>query len=254
MPADRDFQCLQYAFTAWLREPETRPAPAVGARRLRVYRELFFNNVSDFVESAYPVLRSLLPGSEWQALLQRFFAEHRAQSPYFRDISLEFRRWLEAARPALLEARPWVAELLHYEWAELAADCAETAADAACDPKGDLLDGVPLLRAAVWPLAYRWPVHRLGPDNPPSAEPPAELSCLLLFRDDADRVEQLEVSPLTARLVELLQANEGRSGRELLRRLADEAAAARPEEFVQQGAGLLERLREQGIVLGVRLG
>lgn len=249
------FQRLQRQMTAWLREPGRQPAPAVEERRLAIYRELFFNNVRDFVDTAYPVLGSLLPAAEWDGLVEAFFAGHRAQSPYFRDISLEFRLWAEAVRPAALEQRPWAFELLHHEWVELAADCAECPPDPACEPDGDLLAGRPVLRQALWPLAYRWPVQALCVQNPPSAEPPARPTCLLLYRDDGDRVRELEVSPLAARLVELLQGEPALTGREALRRLAREAGREGDDAeaaFVAEAAGLLTSLRQEGVLLGSR--
>lgn len=254
MPAESGFQGLQVEFAAWVRDP-SRPRPAgMESRRLAIYRELFFNNVREFVETAYPVLKSLLPAAEWEELVQAFFRDHRAQSPYFRDISLEFRGWLEAARPEWLAARPWATELLHYEWAELAADCAETSAEPAFMPAGDLLAGIPVLRTAVWPLVYRWPVHALGPASPPLHEPPAELNCLILWRDDGGRVHRVEATPLVARLVELLLLALPVSGLALLQALARETGC--PDEgvpaFVEAGAALLEELRGQGLILGIR--
>src|SRR6218665_670385 len=222
-----DFRAVQKEMTGWLREPEVVPAPAVEMRRLDIYRELIHNNIRDFVETAYPVLKGLLPAEEWDDLLARFVAEHRAKSPYFRDISLEFRSWMEVSRPEWLAAHPWAQELMHFEWVELAADCMEVPADSeAVSPDGDLLAGIPCLREALWPLVYRWPVHELAPDNPPSPEAPAQPSCLLVFRDDDEAVDMLVVHPLAARLVELLQAGEARSGRELLLQLAAETAVA----------------------------
>ncbi|MDF2445439.1 MAG: hypothetical protein K0S46_675 [Moraxellaceae bacterium] len=257
MPAEPlSFQREQKRMTDWLREPTQAPAPDVEQRRLDIYRELFFNNVREFVETAYPVLKQLLPAAEWDALVAGFFAGHRAQSPYFRDISLEFRHWMEATQHEWMTARPWVVELLHYEWVELAADCAETLADSPCSPEGDLLAGIPCLREAVWPLAYRWPVHTFSVHNPPATLPPAELTCLLVYRDAHDTVRQLEINPMTARLVELLQGRSRESGRELLRRLAAEAGYATPEQqesFIVAGAGLLQTLRDSGVVLGTRL-
>lgn len=251
------FQRLQRQMTAWLRDPARQPAPEAEARRLAIYRELFFNNVREFVETGYPVLKSLLPPPEWEALFEAFFAGHHSQSPYFRDISLEFRTWLESSRPALLQERPWILELLHYEWSELAADCAETLSDPECDPDGDLVAGAPGLRQALWLLAYRWPVHAFCVQNPPAAEPPAQPTCLLVYRDGDERVRELEVSPLAARLVELLQAEPGLGGREALSRLAREAGQAdggRAEEiFLSAGAGVLASLRQEGVLLGTRV-
>lgn len=249
---DPGFSVLQDAFTASVRDPSLPPPAGIEARRLAIYRELFFNNVCDFLASAYPVLRSLLPAAEWDALTRDFFREHRAQSPYFRDISLEFRHWLEGSRADWLAQRPWAAELLHFEWAELAVDCAETAPEPACGA-GDLLQGVPVLRAALWPLAYRWPVHVLAADNPPPAEPPATPTFLLLWRDEEDRVHPLEASALACRLVERLQAG-NETGGAALAALATEAGIAADSlpGFMAGGLALLEDLRVRGLILGVR--
>ena len=51
-----DFRILQQQWTAWIRQPDAQSMPDGEARRLQVYRELFFNNVCSFVENAFPVL------------------------------------------------------------------------------------------------------------------------------------------------------------------------------------------------------
>lgn len=253
MSPEPGFARLQAEFAASVRDPSLPPPAGLEARRLAVYREVFFNNVRDFLDAAFPVVKSLLPAPEWDALLRDFFAGHRAQSPYFRDIPLEFRQWLERCRGECLASRPWLAELLHYEWAELAADCAEVEPDpAACT--GDLLAGLPLPRRATWPLAYRWPVHALGPGSPPAATPPAAPTFLLLWRDAAGVVHRREVTALAARLLELLLQGQGGNGRALLEALALEAGldGAAMAPFVERGAALLEELQEEGLILGVR--
>lgn len=251
--AEPRFAQVQAELAGWIRDPSRPPPAGLEARRLALYRELFFNNVCDFVETAFPVLKSLLPADEWEALLQAFFRDHRPQSPYFRDISLAFRQWLEEARPAWLAERPWRRELLHFEWAGLAADCAEVEPGPAWAAGGDLLEGEPVLRAATWLLAYRWPVHRLGSHAPPAAEPPATPTFLLLWRDDEGTVHQREATPLAARLLECLQEEGGRGG-DLLARLAAEAGlAGEPAAaFRREGAALLEDLQREGLIQGIR--
>ena len=65
MTADKtalpDFQKLQYAFAAHLRDPAAHPAPAgIEDRRLQIYRELFYNNVEGLLASNFPVIRRVL--------------------------------------------------------------------------------------------------------------------------------------------------------------------------------------------------
>ena len=83
-----DFIRTQVAFAAHIRDPEGVAAPGdVEARRMAVYRELFYNNVEGFVSSGFPVLRSLYDDEPWHALVREFFIKHRCQTPYFLEIS-----------------------------------------------------------------------------------------------------------------------------------------------------------------------
>jgi uncharacterized protein len=57
---------------------------------MAIYRDLFWRNIEGFVSNGFPVLRSLLSDSDWQALVRRFYAEHRCGSGYFADIPGSF--------------------------------------------------------------------------------------------------------------------------------------------------------------------
>ena len=72
MPATAkpDFTRLQYEFTAHIRDPEHKPAPAgIEDRRMRIYRELFYNNVEGFLSNAFPVIRELLNENEYDIFI-----------------------------------------------------------------------------------------------------------------------------------------------------------------------------------------
>lgn len=255
MSADRPhFQTVQAGFTAWLREPQTvAPPPAMEMRRLNIYRELFFNNVTGFVESGFPVLKSRLPTALWQRLTERFFAEHHCQTPYFHEIAQEFLTYFSALEWPELADYPWSRELAHYEWVELAAEIheAEDRPDAV-QADGDLLEGVPCLNPLVWPLVYQWPVHALA-ELPLPLSLPEQPTCLLVYRDADEQVRFMQVNALTAHLVECLQAAEPRSGRALLQALAASMGFADTQAFVAGGLAVLEELRMAGVILGVRL-
>lgn len=251
MPAD--FRAVQKSLTDWLRDPVSAPVPAgMERRRLDVYRELFFNNVSGFVENAYPVLQSLTAPAEWQRLVAGFFAQHRCHTPYFREIAREFLDHLERGGASWVEGKPWRRELAHFEWAEMAAEfTGDDALPAGVCAQGDLLDNRPVPAPALWVLVYRWPVHLFTAENPPGTEPPPQPCCLLVFRDADDGVRRLEVNALTARLVECLQQEAGLTGRALLARVAAEAGMAVDADFVAAGAATLEELRQAGVIRGV---
>lgn len=202
---------LQRTFTAWLRHPGQAPAPAgIEARRLAIYRDLLFNNVMTFVDSAFPVALALLPAALTARLKQEFFANHACQSPYFTDISLHFREYVESLDWPELARAPWLTELLHYEWVELAADISPAPPSDTTGQRmlaaDDLDEGrQPDLRLAAptWALAYHWPVQRWRRDTDPASLAPED-SCLVLWRDADEQVQVLTVEPLAAWLVEQL--------------------------------------------------
>lgn len=235
-----------HALAAHVRDAATHAGPpGIEDRRLAVYRELVFNNLDGLLAGTFPVIRRTLGDTGWQALLRRFLAHHRSETPLFTRLGLEFVAFLEADDD---DTRPWLAELAHYEWAELGLQLSDAALPPH-DPAGDLLDGVPVLSPLAWPLAYRWPVHRLGPDCLP-AEPPPAPTLVLLRRDPGGRVHFSLLSPLLYRLLALVAANEGRSGRALLRQLAEEASHPDFDAFLGEALPMLERLRAEGVLPG----
>ena len=110
----------------YLRNPEGETPPAgVEARRLKIYEELVYNNIENFINTGVPVLRSLYEKEDWRELVRAFMQQHRCHSPYFLEISQEFLQFLmqdHVRRPC---DPPFMTELAHYEWVELALDVSQ---------------------------------------------------------------------------------------------------------------------------------
>jgi len=243
-------QAQLHALAAHVRNPATQPGPpGIEDRRLAVYRELVFNNLAGLLGHGFPVIRATLGEADWAALVRRFLVEHACHTPLFPALGGEFVGFLAEAQ--VDSARPWLAELAHYEWAE--ADL--QASDAPMpphDPAGDLLDGVPLLSPLAWPLAYRWPVDRIGPGHQPT-DPPVAPTLVLLRRAASGEVRFSTLSPLLYQLLESIAANQDLSGRALLRSLAAGIGHADAETFIDEARPMLARLREEGVLPGTRI-
>ena len=255
LASEGELRAQQDALAAYVRDP-LRAAPPAGIeeRRLKIYRELFFNNVEGLLAGNFPVVRRLY-GERWVPLVRAFYRDHGSRTPLFTEIAREFLRYLEDG-PA---REPWLCELAHYEWIELALQVSEAregdiAHDpleaAAVDAIQALLDGRPALSPLAWPLAYAWPVHRIGPDFLPTA-PPAAPTLLLVHREAQGRVSFHEPSALAWRLLQRLDEAPGLSGREQLLALAGEAGHAGDDAFLAQGARMLAQWHGRRIVLGV---
>ena len=242
-------QQLQARFAAHLRDPQHNAAPGqIPDARMQVYRELYFNNIQSLLAANFPVIKRTLGDARWQAQVRAFCRDHRAHTPLFTEIGQEFIHFLDAA-PANTGA-PWLLELAHYEWIELALQISDAPLPAH-DPSGDLLAGVPVCSPWCRALAYQWPVHRIGPEHQPTQL--AEQPTLLLARRQADgSIAFSELSPLLYRLLERLEHEPGLSGRRQLQALAGEAGVAADADFIANGAAMLEQLRARGCLLGTR--
>ncbi len=248
------FQQQQYAFAAHIRDPARAPAPAgIEDRRMAIYRDLFFNNVNGFLADTLPVLHEILDADAWQALARDFFARHQSHSPYFLDIPREFLTYLDEERGDRPEDPPFLRELAHYEWVELALSVHDEEPDLSdVDVQGDPLHGHPLLSPLAWPLSYRFPVHRISPDFQPDA-PPAQPTQLVIYRDPDDRVRFLELNPVSARLLGLIAEQAGNSaytGLQALETICQELQHPHPEQVIAGGEHILDDWRQRGILLG----
>ena len=241
------FQQFQKDFAAHLRDPQRRACPqGLPARRAGVYRELVFNNLCGVVDKCFPVCRAVLGEVRWRRLCRRFLRDGALHTPWFREIPQEFVRFL-AALPAARLPR-WLAELAHYEWAELAVDVMNAPLPPH-DPAGDLLAGQVVLNPALLNLAYAWPVQRIGPDYRPRQPQPTHL---VVYRAADDNVRFCEINPVTARLLALLAATPT-SGRDAIARIGVELNHPNPADLLDFGRQLLADLRQQGILLGSTL-
>lgn len=251
MSAEKRLEELQRRFAAHLRDPATAPAPeGIEDRRLQVYRELFFDNISASLAGTFPVLRAILGTERWTRLARDFYRDHRCHTPLFLEIPREFVDYLGEERAPQPDDPPFLYELAHYEWVELALAVDEhELATIPADRSGDLLDGVPVLSPLAWPLAYRFPVHQLGPDHQPST-PPAEPSFYIARRDRRDEAGVIQVNAVTLRLVERLQQDPELTGRTHLEALADELPQLEREAVLSGGEAALLEMFEADVLLG----
>lgn len=240
-----DFQQFQRTFARHLRDPHGAPRPeGVPARRMAVYNELLFNNICGFVDRCFPVSLAILGEKRWRRLNRSFYRDWPLHTPWFREIPREFVRYLAKAE-IHQPLPPWLPELAHYEWAELAVDIME-APTPDHDPAADLLNNPVALNPTLLNLAYTWPVHRISPDYRPRKPQPTHLA---VYRDANDEVQFSQINAVTARLLTLL-ATAPSTGETAIRQIASELQHPAPGQLLAHGATLLDDLRRQGIVLG----
>jgi len=251
LPEPGRTQRLQYQFTAHLRDPEHCPAPAgIEDRRMEIYRDLVFCNVEMFLSANFPVIRTLYDEHAWNVLTRDFLREHQCHTPLFPEFGREFLRYVEARQQRGVDDPPFLLELAHYEWAELALSLDENDLDAVPhDAAGDPLTGVPVISPLACVLGYRYPVQLIGPDFRPDAAP-EQPTLLLLVRGRDDEVRFHEIDALSAMLIERLQQNSQLSGLQCLDALLAERGDADAATLREAGKDVLLQLKEYAAILG----
>jgi len=239
---------LQRAFTEHLRNPDHVPVPdGLDERRVGIYSELIFSNVSSLLTDFFPVIHSILDESQWDQMVRDFFISHQSQTPYFMELSGEFAAYL--AQSQLLSDYPeFLPELAHYEWVELALYTMDEEHPNAPIDIGELPDKPLALSPLAQPLAYNYPVHKISPDFQPDS-PGSEPSFLLVMRDTDENVRFFDLQPLSYQLLHDMQENPGLIARDWLSKMADQLGVEEKSQFVSNGFNLLQSFNEHKVFI-----
>ncbi|MBK7146422.1 MAG: putative DNA-binding domain-containing protein [Xanthomonadales bacterium] len=251
---DADTLALQREFARHLRDPLLFPPPeGMPEQRLQVYRALFYNNIESLLATNFPVIRDLLGEQHWHRLVRDFYREHAAHTPLFTEIGCEFQRYLDSRADAGRGDPPFLPELAHYEWVELALALDEHEIDTiAHDPAGDVVAAAPVLSPLAWQFSYRWPVQRLSAQHQPERAP-TQPTHLVIVRNRRDEISFLELSPMTKVLFDLLVANPGRAGLDLTLGLTEALPQFPPQQIIDGATRSLREFRARDILLGTVL-
>lgn len=241
-----DFRDVQQAFAAHIKAPEENAFDyGIEDRRMKIYRELFFNNIMGFLDSGFPVLKSILTEQKWQALGRLFFSQHQCRSPLFVDISKEFVEFLANEYLTEPDDPPFLAELAHYEWVELdvsvrKGELLDTAVDALTD------DTVLRLSSLASLVSYAFPVHQIGPDFQPQEA--AEQVYLVVYRDIEEAIQFTLINQVTAYMLNAIEQHGELTFRELLAQLAEALPQLNPEQLLQATNEILWQFINQRVL------
>lgn len=243
MPA---FQAYQAAFTAHLRQPTQYAKPAgVDAKRMRIYREIVFNNFYASVGACFPVVRDILGKRRFSKLVRQCFASQPFKSPLFKDIPGCFVSFLRTHTPADYPA--YTAQLAHYEWIELALSQQVTAPPAfaaAAATASTLLHRVVQLCEAHQLLHYDYAVHQLSKKHSLVETIP---TFLLVYRTPEFKVRFIQLNAMTYQLLQQLHTQTATAHQHLLQ-LAQTIPHFPSEDVIAFGLETLSSLYQQQAV------
>ena len=148
---------------------------------------------------------------------------------------------------------PFMFELAHYEWIELAVDVDVTEfPSTGFNPGGNLMHARPFVSPLAHVLHYQFPVHRIGPQYVP-LEPVPPGTFLIVYRDQQCEVRFMEVNGVTARLLMVLEEQKTFTGEQAVRQIIEEMQHPDEQLVLDGGREALGQLYQSGIVLGTEL-
>lgn len=242
------FQQIQQAFIAHIKDPEHQSAPAgIEDRRMAIYRELFFNNVEGFIASAFPVLKSLYKDTDWQALVRQFFIQYQCSSPYFLHIAEHFLHYLQQDYVTTEHDPAFMLELAHYEWAELYLATKQLSQAETPLSTEQIIQAPLYLSSLAMVLAYPYKVHEISAAYQP--ETPSEVQYYLLYRNAADEVKFVLINQLTAALLQTLQQSAGSTLSALVQQLLPLLPQLSAQQLMQGATALLQDFAAKGVLV-----
>ncbi|QYK02899.1 HvfC family RiPP maturation protein [Shewanella psychrotolerans] len=245
------FTAVQQSFIDHIRDPSMPIPLGTDTRRMKIYRELFFNNIKGFVSNAFPVLCSLYEEQQWEALVQQFFANHDCKTPIFIEIAGEFLVFLQHEYQPTEVDDAFMLELAHYEWLELLVATERDNPLHYQIDESDLDTAKLCVSASAKVAQYCFDVQRISPDyRPCSASEQPNFFCI--YRDKQDEVCFLQLNPLTAQVLAYIEQNRMVKFEQLSQWLITTFTQIESHVLISGARQLLVEMIGKGIVKGYR--
>ncbi len=241
---DSELLAPQTSFTQHLRNPDAHDVPTgLDPRRVGIYSELIFHNISALMSEFFPVLNKMLSEQSWDDLIREFFITWRAETPYFPRLAEEFLSFL-TSRPGTNHEPEYLTPLAHYEWLELYLFIHEDELPTHVLSDAELHSKPLRLTELAVPAVYQFPVHQIQPD----CQTEEALTYLLVFRDKSDSVRFFELAPLAYELLAVMSEDQkGINAQNWLKQKAHDFGQDE-NTFVEFGMDLLKQFNRENLI------
>jgi len=237
-----EFQKIQQHFADRIRHKDNVSCPiGIDNARMQVYEECFFNGISELLSNAFPVINEILTGSEWESLIKNFYAFHHCKSPLFYEVPQEFLEYLINTN-SLIEKYPFIIELAHYEWMELALDLAVGEVSKP-NEEINLYKNKFILSPLAEVVAYNYPVHKIKKGN----NPKKEIVFICIYRNYEYKVKFIELNQLSARIL-LMFKGKALYINNVMQELINDFKIIKSEKFLRTNIDVIKKLIACGVI------
>ena len=150
---------IEKSLSDWCRTGTPQRLNATREDGLKQYRRLFRNNIHNTLVQAFPIAHEVLSETEWNELVDAFFTEKDIKDGRLWLMPRNFYEYALENHYADKFEKPWLNDLLLFEWIEIEV---HTMADVPREPvlkKGDLLEDVIYINPEYRLVQLEYPVH-----------------------------------------------------------------------------------------------
>jgi hypothetical protein len=169
--------------------------------RLPIYRTLVQTRLKDALEQMLPNTTNLL-GAHWPILFSQFLESVGPKSPILRELLTEWVTWFRATGQHHLEIPPWLADYALFEAFSIES-AAQGQVESAVEPPPVTSETYLVRNEKAIIVTFEWAVHEwsLGTVEAPEQRP----TSLVVYTDEANEFRVLELSPIAARIWQLIK-------------------------------------------------
>ena len=240
---------IQSQLAEYCRSGNLTVIDGVDPNRLPHYRRLIFNVLDGTFERAYPIFRRVVSEEAWKKVVRDFQINHDAKETRIWMLPFEFYDFCKANNYGQKLNRPYLNDLLYFEWIEIEIHTMPDKVIPEFKEVGDLLDDRLIINPEYKLIHLNYPVHNTSKDKLIKKK---GNYFILVYREQENLdVRFFEFSTFFALVFELI-VNHNYTGRNALIEAAKQFKLTDENSAIQNGIVFFNDLLSQGIILGFK--
>jgi len=197
--------------------------------------------------TAYPITFEVLPKEEWRELVRGFFSKHTCLDPQVWKMPLELIEYAEKENLAEKFSKPWLIELLYFEWLEIEIYAQKNGEIKDYEPCENFLTENLVLNPDYKILQLEYPVYNFDKDT--IGEQKGNYF-VLIYRSLEDwKVYFLEINAFLATIIETIKDSNLKLNKVLIDVCKQNNIEA-TEDLFREAYKFMQLLESKGILLG----
>jgi hypothetical protein len=241
---------IQQDLAMYCRSGKEQDIAGVTEGRLPHYRRLVLDVVYGTIAQAYPITRKVLSEKEWDYIFNNFFIEHDAQTPILWRLPYEFYLYVKALDYAGELGKPWLNELLWFEWLEIEVHMMPDEDHGEYSESGDIEHDTLVLNKDSRLIKLQYPFHIRAVEL--AENEPGNYYVFIYREHDTGTVRFTNLSVLHAWLFDTMLHNPGITLKEIFPEMLTTFKLENIDTAKKKTLNFLREMIESGAILGFR--